>query len=644
MEEASIVQSLQHKLVDLEHKVQAFRHELAAEFLRYYQHMLRDVPPAAAANIQQSLVQSLSAYPNLSLDLRLPDSRMSSTPGSVHHHRSPQPAIVSDTSGSSAPDAPDSPHDREKEFQGLFTPSYLPLLESAPELTRSPPPPPPPQTTASSMKSSPPGSSASPQTQQSLDALLLPEPRVALPGQGTDMVHRLDTDVLHNLVPSISPSLSPSPSRPGHIRQHTNETNSSVCSERSDSKAPRSALRRSSNSSKPPQSPRRVRFEFAGAEVLPSASPQPSEFIAPRPPVSAEPPSTSTTDLLLDDDEDDEELPPPRKTSSSEALRALSREPLEEGTVWTVVNSNQDEILVEQDDVGSATLTPSSADRSQPTQAAPEPLAPQASENIRRQQLLGSLAEQPEDDVENSDSSSDEDFLAMAKPKSFNNKQTIQSTSASLKMANPARTQAAKSTDRPDSKPELDKKTHVEDETGQILSDDTDADDEDMFHFESGGLSPAPRPKPRPLPIEEESEEEEEEEKALSSNDTSEPNQGIYATSPAVPITRSSVSSGPTTPTAAKFNIGSLGSYKGRPVTMPVVRNPEVHARAASLGQFNTFVGGLDGRSGMDEGDLSSFRASFANTGFSGTPRSLTERMMMEEAHLERRGGSKLPQ
>jgi hypothetical protein len=70
---------------------------------------------------------------------------------------------------------------------------------------------------------------------------------------------------------------------------------------------------------------------------------------------------------------------------------------------------------------------------------------------------------------------------------------------------------------------------------------------------------------------------------------------------------------------------------------MPVVRNPEVHAQAESLGDFNTFVGGLDGGSGMDEGDMNSFRASVMPSGFSGTPRSLTERFMMEEAHAERK-------
>lgn len=72
---------------------------------------------------------------------------------------------------------------------------------------------------------------------------------------------------------------------------------------------------------------------------------------------------------------------------------------------------------------------------------------------------------------------------------------------------------------------------------------------------------------------------------------------------------------------------------------MPVVKNPEVLAQAASLGEFNTFVGSLDGRSGVDEGDLNSFRATLAQSAFSGTPRSLTERMMMEDAQAERGAG-----
>lgn len=68
---------------------------------------------------------------------------------------------------------------------------------------------------------------------------------------------------------------------------------------------------------------------------------------------------------------------------------------------------------------------------------------------------------------------------------------------------------------------------------------------------------------------------------------------------------------------------------------MPVVRDPLVHARAVSLGDFNSFVGSVDGRTGLDESDLNSFRASLAQSGFAGTPRSLAERMMIEEAQEE---------
>ncbi|CAI4219517.1 unnamed protein product [Parascedosporium putredinis] len=108
----------------------------------------------------------------------------------------------------------------------------------------------------------------------------------------------------------------------------------------------------------------------------------------------------------------------------------------------------------------------------------------------------------------------------------------------------------------------------------------------------------------------------------------------LYSTSPAVNILAPAraAASAPA-PAAPKFQTPTVGSYMGRSITMPVVIDPEVHERAAALGDFNTFVGGLDGRSGMDDGDLSSFRASLTTAGvFSGTPRSLTERMLMEEA------------
>jgi hypothetical protein len=73
--------------------------------------------------------------------------------------------------------------------------------------------------------------------------------------------------------------------------------------------------------------------------------------------------------------------------------------------------------------------------------------------------------------------------------------------------------------------------------------------------------------------------------------------------------------------------MGVVGSYKGRVFSLPIV-SPEVHAIAASMGDVHSFVGSVHGRTGLDESDDQAFRASFKN---SGTPRSLSERMRMED-------------
>ncbi|KKF95956.1 hypothetical protein CFO_g1700 [Ceratocystis platani] len=66
------------------------------------------------------------------------------------------------------------------------------------------------------------------------------------------------------------------------------------------------------------------------------------------------------------------------------------------------------------------------------------------------------------------------------------------------------------------------------------------------------------------------------------------------------------------------FVSGSLGSYKGRPLMMPILRDPSVQERVQALGQVNSFVGGLDGRSGVDESDFQSYRASLATGSYGG--------------------------
>ncbi|KAM0346812.1 hypothetical protein ACHAPU_005152 [Fusarium lateritium] len=615
MDESSLVNSLSQRLSELEHKVHTFRHEVAADFLRYYHDLLRDTQPDLASNVAQSIANSLPNYPDLSsvitsLDLDLikdqdqdsADSRSLTRPESDQRHFSP-PTTVAATSGSGAAEPPGSPRDQHHEL--LF---FLPLLEGSPPRTPTSP------------------HQVSLTNNHTPTDMLLPEPSIQpeeKQGAATESKQH-NIDQVHDALPTAPHS----PGRPGHVRRSTNDTVSSFHSDRSESKTPRSALRRSSSGSKPPQSPRRVRFDVMGAEVLPTASPQPNDsMLLPAAPIaSADQPRTET---MLGDDL--EYLPLPRKISSSEALRALSREPLEEG-VWTEVNSTPGQASSVAEKTPAIASNSSSEERSSPLILAPQPPSSRyIPESVRIERTLGSVTEEPNEDQD----SSDDDFLSMAKPKSFSNKKPPGSPSLNKI---PEESNTIESTGSPVISTKVQSSgADMDSETVDDVEEDTDEDDE-LFHFEeSGGLSAAPKPKSKPKPLVVE-----EEEVEVDLPDVPESEQSLYATSPAVQITKRPGSSGPTTPNAARFQAGSVGSYKGRPVVMPVVRDPEVHAQAASLGHFNTFVGGLDGRSGMDEGDLSSFRASVANTGFSGTPRSFTERLMMEEAQKARAGGSRL--
>ena len=634
--EGSLVESLNHKLEDLDDKVRTYRHDKQAEFQRFYRDLLCNVSPAVAADVEQAIVRSFSSYPALRPQLDQTDSRMNHN----HNPDSTTTAFQVGPSQSSPLDSPSSPHEREQEFQGLFTPSYLPLLDSAP---RQPAPPQPIDAGA-------------PEHFVSIDNGISVPPGPGPPGSGPDKMLSSITE------PSGSPFMgepgkldeqqgdatasSQTPNRPHHVRQSTDDTTtSSMSSERGEAKVPRSALRRSSTGSRPPSSPRRVRFDFKGHEVLPTSSPQPSEYPTPRPSSPLPDPDNSVLDSMLGEDEE-EFNPPPRKVSSSDALRALSRAPLDEATVWTVVNADEeDSNLVQQSSLPPA--QPPSLANSTPTRDSQEFIT--ETPDIRQKTpVLASLhevsqeeEEDDEDDEDDEDGSSDEEFLAMAKPKSFAAKGSIRSPSsvAENTVRNSARSSIAHGT----SATSLPIK-QAEVENDQASSDDVTLEDEeeedDMFHFEAGGLSAPPKPRPRPLQLRGAESDDDTPELAQDSLRAA---QAKHQRSPVVDIAKRSTSPSPQTPTTAKFQAGSVGSYKGRSVVMPVVRDPEVHARAASLGEFNTFVGGLDGRSGMDEGDLNSFRASMVATGFSGTPRSLTERLFIEESQKQRSSSDDSP-
>ncbi len=59
---------------------------------------------------------------------------------------------------------------------------------------------------------------------------------------------------------------------------------------------------------------------------------------------------------LLDVEGEEDALPRPKKVSSTQALRALSQQPLDAGTIWTVVNADTEDApkMNGQQDIGAA--------------------------------------------------------------------------------------------------------------------------------------------------------------------------------------------------------------------------------------------------------------------------------------------------
>ncbi|TFB05504.1 hypothetical protein CCMA1212_002834 [Trichoderma ghanense] len=636
--EATLLSSLHTKLDDLEGKMRAYRCDLLSDFQRYYHDLLAGASPSVASSVQRAIVQSFANYPTLrpELEAAVADSQPPD-PAAFH-----QPAARVEPPGTPTI----SSRDRETELQGLFTPSYLPLLDSSPPSKYDPRP------VATSPGASTTAATASTTAAQTTAAVsLLPAMAPPAAGSGTATNHGITVSgpaTARNDTPPADPQAL---TEAHHlVRTATEESTSSVNSDRSDAKARRSALRRSSSTSRPPQSPRRVRFDVMGTEVLPTSSPQQVEFLTPVASSPAMEDDSIASGMILGGDVDEWE-PPVRKSSSTEALRALSRAPAEEGTVWTVVNPDTDEAPSHPNN------TTRRMDLEKPISAEPNTSTADHHTSaipLRAAQASNAASSYPDDinnhgsqnDDDDGNSSGDEDeFLAMPK----RNSPAARKPASAPPQLPPKRAvnghPAATSLPTRSSITSSNSSNHRERSNPPPLADETlggdGYDDDDLFEFEPGGLSAPPKPRERPPPPPDDDDDDDDDDDELSDDsqddvpDMDRPSQQpLYSTSPAVPIMRSARSENSTS-TVSRFQPGSLGSYKGRPVVMPVVRNPEVHARAASLGNFNTFVGGLDGRSGMDEADLSSFRASFVRSGFSGTPRSFTERFMMEEAQAQ---------
>jgi hypothetical protein len=159
-------------------------------------------------------------------------------------------------------------------------------------------------------------------------------------------------------------------------------------------------------------------------------------------------------------------------------------------------------------------------------------------------------------------------------------------------------------------------------QTGGSAPFTEDFNHDDLFDFDDGTEEKSP-----PALQEEESESEESTAESPVSPIKEPVLLSQYSRSPARDIVRPSHLN-----PAAPASKGIVGSYKDHPFSMPIV-SPEIHAQAASLGDVSSFVGSVHGRSGLDESDQQSFRASLRNASgpFSGTPRSMSERMLMDD-------------
>ncbi|KAK5652530.1 hypothetical protein OQA88_10436 [Cercophora sp. LCS_1] len=626
---ARLVSELHDKLAELDGKVAAYQRDMLAQFHLHMDDCLKQYPAHVSTEVSRVIAASMSKYPALNAPTRRDGSGDVSPrtencdgnddndddderkPWEIRDGRKSPPPILYHTSGKPK-DGPRSPHQREKEFQGLFTPSYLPLLDSSYHAPQSPPVSPPPTTPLFAL---------------SLDALkTVEEPKQP----ETVMTEKEAT-------------------RPDPVRRLTDRSSSSLESSGSETKVRRSALRRSSGSTKG-ASPRRVRFDFEGEEVLPSSSPHsPSAVLTlaggaeaekpkpqPQPELEAAPKiveSPAVVELSLLDVEGEEDLlPRPRKVSSTQALQALSRTPLDAGTTWTVVNSDSEE-LAKTNGNGISGGVEYGADKS--AKAKPEVIVLPAStmtEVPRIDELLGSPIEELEEYRD--EDASDEEFLSMStklsKPSSkatspvapFGFSQapvTRGAATATIKnnMVPIPRTQALLVSDRPGPTQQVDDQDSLFDFDDEEGSNDRsknekylpDAEDEDETPVsERLGLRIAPRANQPTPPLE--------------------PDDDL---GPLPPVS----------PSAALFS-ASLGSYRGQPLKgMGVMKNlnPQLYDDIAGMDNVQALVGSID-----DPANIASYRASvarstLARSGVGATPRSFTERLALEEAMERRRNG-----
>ncbi|KAB5570662.1 hypothetical protein GE09DRAFT_715756 [Coniochaeta sp. 2T2.1] len=652
-----LIDELLARLADLDTKVASYRQEMLDQFQKFADELLKGVPEEVSSEVSRAIAESMAKYPALGGMPRRAAETISSSSSSREGRKSPPP-ILYHTSGipKMLREGLRSPHEREVEFQGLFTPSYLPLLDGNDRRE-------PRINPESRLRKAEPDPVPEPYDEDEDEPPV--QSRVAEPDLGN--IYDVDNDddaAVVEMVEEVEVAEDAAQDnndkgkgkeviRPSASREMTDASvSSSVGSSSSEQKTRRSALRRSSSSAR--DSPRRVRFEFEGTEVLPTASPQPGSPLDPDAPES-----TSAIDdseeyagsSLIDVEGEEDDLPRPARISSTDALRRLTRTPSDDGTVWNLVQQS-DPAVPHTNGTGSSGTGPSST--TSQTEAAStltstpvwsQMATPSADENQSQGQAPvngmrvyhDTATPATKTSAPSDDEYSDEGYMEIKKSPKKSPSPTVASPKKPLSPAaipvfskSPLSSEIGSQLRKDASGPSASSKGKGS--SKNIAQRD---DEEDVFKFEDEVAGAGSAKAEKYLPDEPE---EDEERPARREEPESKTPVGLYSTSPAV-----SIPGKPPSPTGAgggssKAFTESIGSYKGGSLKMSVVRDSPIARAAAAMGDVKTYVGSVHGRTGIDPADESSYRASFTNARIpSGTtPRSLSERMMMEEAMGQR--------
>ena len=598
---ARLASELQDKLAELDGKVAAYQRDMLTQFRRHMDDCLKNYPPHVSDEVSRVIAASMSKYPALNparrntadLLTRSDDDHDDAGPKAWDGRKSPPP-ILYHTSGTPK-EGPRSPHQREKEFQGLFTPSYLPLLDSSFRTPQSPP--------------------------------------ISLPATAPTFAVILD-NVTKVEEPKQTEPVTQDEPRPVSARSVTEPSKSSVDPLESGSKRPKSALRRSSTGSTTKSiSPRRVRFDFQGMEVLPSSSPQApvdilamtggAEFEQPTPPQAEPEPEVAVADTsaivvnedesssyigtlsLLDVEGEEDSVPRPRKVSSTQALQALSRSPLDAVATWTVVNPDPDD--VPKTNGGDQAETSGLALKMKPGAI----VVPESTivDTHRIDELLGSPIEELER-YNDEDDASDDDFLSM-------------STRFPKKSSPPV---APAPIVKPASLTDNFHETSFTHSTRPLGDFNVSAGEDVLFDLDEEANFDG---------VKKYLTEDEEDETPIS--ERLRPRLIPTADQPTPPLEHDDAAAlPPVSPSSALFG-GTVGSYKGNPLIVNPINNTELYDEIAAMDDVHFVMGSIDGRSGIDPADMNSYRATLARHVAGTTPRSFTERLALEEA-MEQRG------